>query len=367
MITGQPPVTEAPPPSRGAQSPLRWSYNEIVVVPECEAPAPAPRFGTALPPGEAPAPAAPQAGEAPAPAAGAPAPAPSWPQDAPAPAPAPTPEPDLDAAARTLQAHLRRRPTIRDVSEALEVAELDRLLDSDASDGDEAPRDLAWLGAAPEPTPPPEVDDRATHRRALQELARNLQTLASAAEREHMSRSRLPRVKRLGGMIIFEATIADHGRARAAAGERLEALQASGALGPSAAHAAVLDLALPLAREGARVDDRAAVRELRRAVDKHAVLVRRAIRKDDQKLAAARAAASPPRRPPRERVRAAKPSPGRLAARNRVRARVRRRPAPPAPPPARSNFPSTAAQAPLEVSRFCDYRPGAEDILGLRL
>jgi len=356
MITGQPPVTEAPPPSRGAQSPLRWSYNEIVVVPECEAPAPAPRFGTALPPGEAPAPAAPQAGEAPTPAA--PAPAPSWSRDAPAPAPAPAaPESDLDAAARTLQARLRRRPTIRDVSEALEVAELDRLLDSDASDGDEAP----------EPTPPPEVDDRATRRRALQELARNLQTLASAAEREHMSRSRLPRVKRLGGMIIFEATIADHGRTRAAAGERLEALRASGALGPSAAHAAVLDLALPLAREGARVDDRAAVRELRRAVDKHAVLVRRAIRKDDQKLAAARAAASPPRRPPRERARAAKPSPGRLAARNRVRARVRRRPAPPAPPPARSNFPSTAAQAPLEVSRFCDYRPGAEDILGLRL
>ena len=361
------PLTEAPPPSRAAQSPLRWSSSDRFVVPECEAPAPgfvaAP---VAAPPGEAPAPAAPHAAPAPAPAAEAPAPA-LAPAPAPAaaseaPAPAPGPAPDLDAAIRTLQARWRGRlPTLRAVAEeALDVAELDRLLDEDDSDGGEE------KGPDPEPAPPPEVD-RATRRRALQELARNLQTLASAAEREHASRARLPRVRRLGGVIVFEATIADHGRMRAAAGERLEALRASGALGPSAAHAAVLDLALPLAREGARVDDRGAVRELRRAVDRHAVLVRRALRKDDRRQAAERAAASPPRRPPRERARPVKLSPGRRAAVRRLRAGRANRPAPPPAAPARSNFPSTAADEPLEISRFCDYRPREEDLLGLRL
>ena len=331
------PLTEAPPPSRAAQSSLRWSYGDRFVVPECEAPAPgfvaAP---AAAPPGEAPAPAAPHA--------------------------APGPAPDLDAVIRTLQARWRGRlPTLRAVAEeALDVAELDRLLDEDDSDGGEQ------KGPDPEPAPPPEVD-RATRRRALQELARNLQTLASAAEREHASRARLPRVRRLGGVIVFEATIADHGRMRAAAGERLEALRASGALGPSAAHAAVLDLALPLAREGARVDDRGAVRELRRAVDRHAVLVRRALRKDDRRQAAERAAASPPRRPPRERARPVKLSPGRRAAVRRLRAGRANRPAPPPERPARSNFPSTATDEPLEISRFCDYRPREEDMLGLRL
>ena len=343
-------MTEAPPPSRAAQSPLRWSYSDRFVVPECEAPAPgfvaAP---AAAPPGEAPAPAAPHA------AAGAGA--------GEAPAPAPGPAPDLDAVIRTLQARWRGRvlPTLRAVAEeALDVAELDRLLDEDDSDGGEE------KGPDPEPAPPPEVD-RATRRRALQELARNLQTLASAAEREHASRARLPRVRRLGGVIVFEATIADHGRMRAAAGERLEALRASGALGPSAAHAAVLDLALPLAREGARVDDRGAVRELRRAVDRHAVLVRRALRKDDRRQAAERAAASPPRRPPRERARPVKLSPGRRAAVRRLRAGRANRPTPPPERPARSNFPSTATDEPLEISRFCDYRPREEDLLGLRL
>lgn len=362
------PLTEAPPPSRAAQSPLRWSYSDRFVVPECEAPAPgfvaAP---AAAPPGEAPAPAAPHAAPAPAPAAEAPAPA-LAPAPAPAaaseaPAPAPGPAPDLDAVIRTLQARWRGRvlPTLRAVAEeALDVAELDRLLDEDDSDGGEE------KGPDPEPAPPPEVD-RATRRRALQELARNLQTLASAAEREHASRARLPRVRRLGGVIVFEATIADHGRMRAAAGERLEALRASGALGPSAAHAAVLDLALPLAREGARVDDRGAVRELRRAVDRHAVLVRRALRKDDRRQAAERAAASPPRRPPRERARPVKLSPGRRAAVRRLRAGRANRPAPPPERPARSNFPSTATDEPLEISRFCDYRPREEDLLGLRL
>ena len=362
------PLTEAPPPSRAAQSPHRWSYGDRFVVPECEAPAPgfvaAP---AAAPPGEAPAPAAPHAAPAPAPAAEAPAPA-LAPAPAPAaaseaPAPAPGPAPDLDAVIRTLQARWRGRvlPTLRAVAEeALDVAELDRLLDEDDSDGGEE------KGPDPEPAPPPEVD-RATRRRALQELARNLQTLASAAEREHASRARLPRVRRLGGVIVFEATIADHGRMRAAAGERLEALRASGALGPSAAHAAVLDLALPLAREGARVDDRGAVRELRRAVDRHAVLVRRALRKDDRRQAAERAAASPPRRPPRERARPVKLSPGRRAAVRRLRAGRANRPAPPPERPARSNFPSTATDEPLEISRFCDYRPREEDLLGLRL
>ena len=352
------PLTEAPPPSRAAQSPLRWSSSDRFVVPECEAPAPgfvaAP---AAAPPGEAPAPA--PAAEAPAPAL-APAPAPAAASEAPAPAPGPAP--DLDAVIRTLQARWRGRlPTLRAVAEeALDVAELDRLLDEDDSDGGEE------KGPDPEPAPPPEVD-RATRRRALQELARNLQTLASAAEREHASRARLPRVRRLGGVIVFEATIADHGRMRAAAGERLEALRASGALGPSAAHAAVLDLALPLAREGARVDDRGAVRELRRAVDRHAVLVRRALRKDDRRQAAERAAASPPRRPPRERARPVKLSPGRRAAVRRLRAGRANRPAPPPERPARSNFPSTATDEPLEISRFCDYRPREEDLLGLRL
>ena len=361
------PLTEAPPPSRAAQSPLRWSSSDRFVVPECEAPAPgfvaAP---VAAPPGEAPAPAAPHAAPAPAPAAEAPAPA-LAPAPAPAaaseaPAPAPGPAPDLDAVIRTLQARWRGRlPTLRAVAEeALDVAELDRLLDEDDSDGGEE------KGPDPEPAPPPEVD-RATRRRALQELARNLQTLASAAEREHASRARLPRVRRLGGVIVFEATIADHGRMRAAAGERLEALRASGALGPSAAHAAVLDLALPLAREGARVDDRGAVRELRRAVDRHAVLVRRALRKDDRRQAAERAAASPPRRPPRERARPVKLSPGRRAAVRRLRAGRANRPVPPPERPARSNFPSTATDEPLEISRFCDYRPREEDLLGLRL
>ena len=356
------PLTEAPPPSRAAQSPLRWSSSDRFVVPECEAPAPgfvaAP---VAAPPGEAPAPAAPPApaAEAPAPAL-APAPAPAAASEAPAPAPGPAP--DLDAVIRTLQARWRGRlPTLRAVAEeALDVAELDRLLDEDDSDGGEE------KGPDPEPAPPPEVD-RATRRRALQELARNLQTLASAAEREHASRARLPRVRRLGGVIVFEATIADHGRMRAAAGERLEALRASGALGPSAAHQAVLDLALPLAREGARVDDRGAVRELRRAVDRHAVLVRRALRKDDRRQAAERAAASPPRRPPRERARPVKLSPGRRAAVRRLRAGRANRPAPPPERPARSNFPSTATDEPLEISRFCDYRPREEDLLGLRL
>ena len=100
-----------------------------------------------------------------------------------------------------------------------------------------------------------------------------------------------------------------------------------------------LDLALPLAREGARVDDRGAVRELRRAVDRHAVLVRRALRKDDRRQAAER----------------------------RLRAGRANRPAPPPERPARSNFPSTATDEPLEISRFCDYRPREEDLLGLRL
>ena len=355
------PLTEAPPPSRAAQSPLRWSSSDRFVVPECEAPAPGFVAAPAAPPGEAPAPAAPPApaAEAPAPAL-APAPAPAAASEAPAPAPGPAP--DLDAAIRTLQARWRGRlPTLRAVAEeALDVAELDRLLDEDDSDGGEE------KGPEPEPAPPPEVD-RATRRRALQELARNLQTLASAAEREHASRARLPRVRRLGGVIVFEATIADHGRMRAAAGERLEALRASGALGPSAAHAAVLDLALPLAREGARVDDRGAVRELRRAVDRHAVLVRRALRKDDRRQAAERAAASPPRRPPRERARPVKLSPGRRAAVRRLRAGRANRPAPPPAAPARANFPSTATDESLEISRFCDYRPREEDLLGLRL
>ena len=361
------PLTEAPPPSRAAQSPLRWSYGDRFVVPECEAPAPGfVAAAPAAPPGEAPAPAAPHAAPAPEPAAEAPAPAlalaPAPAAASEAPAPAPGPAPDLDAALRTLQARWRGRlPTLRAVAEeALDVAELDRLLDEDDSDGGEE------KGPDPEPAPPPEVD-RATRRRALQELARNLQTLASAAEREHASRARLPRVRRLGGVIVFEATIADHGRMRAAAGERLEALRASGALGPSAAHAAVLDLALPLAREGARVDDRGAVRELRRAVDRHAVLVRRALRKDDRRQAAERAAASPPRRPPRERARSVKLSPGRRAAVRRLRAGRANRPAPPPERPARSNFPSTATDEPLEISRFCDYRPREEDLLGLRL
>ena len=207
MMTRQP-LTEAPPPSRAAQSPLRWSYSDRFVVPECEAPAPgfvaAP---AAAPPGEAPAPAAPHAAPAPAPAAEAPAPA-LAPAPAPAaaseaPAPAPGPAPDLDTVIRTLQARWRGRvlPTLRAVAEeALDVAELDRLLDEDDSDGGEE------KGPDPEPAPPPEVD-RATRRRALQELARNLQTLASAAEREHASRARLPRVRRLGGVIVFLSLI----------------------------------------------------------------------------------------------------------------------------------------------------------------
>ena len=303
-------MTEAPPPSRAAQSPLRWSYSDRFVVPECEAPAPgfvaAP---AAAPPGEAPAPAAPHAAPAPAPAAEAPAPA-LAPAPAPAaaseaPAPAPGPAPDLDAVIRTLQARWRGRvlPTLRAVAEeALDVAELDRLLDEDDSDGGEE------KGPDPEPAPPPEVD-RATRRRALQELARNLQTLASAAEREHASRARLPRVRRLGGVIVFEATIADHGRMRAAAGERLEALRASGALGPSAAHAAVLDLALPLAR-GAR-----ATTEVRYE--------------------------SPPGRGPARRARAARLAQGRPSAGRRASRRVA-----PAPTAARASAPRQAEPGP---------------------
>ena len=42
-------------------------------------------------------------------------------------------------------------------------------------------------------------------------------------------------------------------------------------------------------------------------------------------------------------------------------------PLPPPERPARSNFPSTATDEPLEISRFCDYRPREEDLLGLRL
>ena len=235
----------------------------------------------------APPPAPTPAARAPAPAL-APAPAPAAASEAPAPAPGPAP--DLDAVIRTLQARWRGRvlPTLRAVAEeALDVAELDRLLDEDDSDGGEE------KGPDPEPAPPPEVD-RATRRRALQELARNLQTLASAAEREHASRARLPRVRRLGGVIVFEATIADHGRMRAAAGGGFEALRASGALGPSAAHAAVLDLALPLAR-GARVDDRCGTRAAGPWTG--TVLVRRAL----SRTTVGRPPSEPPRRPRADR------------------------------------------------------------------
>ena len=111
-------------------------------------------------------------------------------------------------------------------------------------------------------------------------------SLASALEQEHAKRTRLPKVRAAPTILKLENEIEDHRKVRVASGEALSALRDSRALGDPGStgktHAVVLEAAILVSSNDAVVMVPSVVKSLRRDVDAHVKLVRRALRKADR-------------------------------------------------------------------------------------